>query len=81
MDYNVTQFDLVYDYINKNKLHNEVNKLANKLDNIKLAMLLIYYDVVITDDIVFTSRFINQLSKIQDDDKIKSIINEIKNVQ
>ena len=56
-------FNEVFQYINENKLHSEVLKVANKVNNIRMAMILIYYKIPVTDDIIELSTKLNAIEE------------------
>ena len=61
-------FDKIYQYIKVNNLYNEVNKLANKTNNIRLAMILIYENAnaIITDN-KRLKKLANKINKMEVD--------------
>ena len=57
-------FNEIYNHMENNKLHSEVLKIANKVNNIKMAMILLYYKIPVTDDIIALSTKLNAIEEI-----------------
>ena len=48
-------------YVKENNLYNDVNILANKLNNTRLSIICIYEDIEVTEDIIKIAKCLNDL--------------------